>query len=503
MSLHKSAERVSLVPHAAKLLQSMRDIGYSFETAVADLIDNSISANATHIWIDAHWNNGDKYVAISDDGVAMGRAALIEAMRLGSADPTARRNRKDLGRFGLGLKTASLSQCRCFTVACKSKEGVFSVTWDVDVVKNLVPPHDWDVQVVDCEKSCSNSKLKSLIDKRLTGKHGTIVLWEKIDRPNEETMLKVGAEAVFTECLASLSEHLDLTFHRYLVPFGKEARRYIIINEKQLTGFDPFNEGCISCKKPQGEIVRVCGEKVVITPYVLPHPSKVSAEEYRKYEGKDGYLENAGFYIYRNRRLISKGTWFRLVRRSNLTKLLRIKVDVPTSLDSLWGVDVRKSRAEVPVDIRNVLKRFIESWENSARVVYEHRGHKLLNKLISPVWNRIANNNTITYSLNRENVFLEALMASLGPGQKRQLSNYLDAVDGCFPYGSVICDMDKSSYVVRQKEIEANKVAEMLKEYLRLSGATLTESEVLRVSLFHDYPEVVHEVMKKEGGSGT
>ena len=120
----------------------MRDIGYSFETAVADLVDNSVSASARNIWIDAEWNKGEKYVAISDDGVGLSREALIESMRLGSADPTEDRESNDLGRFGLGLKTASLSQCRRFTIASKTKAGVFAATWDIDDARAAVNDDD-------------------------------------------------------------------------------------------------------------------------------------------------------------------------------------------------------------------------------------------------------------------------------------------------------------------------------------------------------------------------
>lgn len=472
----------------------MRDIGYSFETAVADLVDNSISASATSVWIDAEWNKGEKYVAISDDGDGLDRNALIEAMRLGSADPTLERSDDDLGRFGLGLKTASLSQCRRFTIASKTGAGIYAATWDIDDARSATDDDGWAVDVHDCAQLDAETLLGRLVGARLSQtRSGSLVLWEKIDRPDPETTRKIGGENAFTAQLAELTEHLSLTFHRFLNAERKTERVALFVNNREIEGFDPYNSGQIATKQPAPETIIIRNVKVQVTPYVLPHPSKVSAEEYRKYEGKDGYLENAGFYIYRNKRLISKGTWYRLIRRSNLSKLLRIQIDIPTSLDFLWKIDVRKSQSEVPADIKKELQSFIKRWETDAKVVYHHRGSKLIERTIDPLWNRVANNGSICYQINRENPFLENLAASLDAEQAKALKLYLDMVDAAFPHNALMCDLDKDKQNIVNATISESDVLEMLRQYVVLSQRTWTESELLKVGIFNAYPDVVRK----------
>lgn len=495
---HKS-ERVSLVPRAGYLLSSMRDIGYSFETAVADLVDNSISASAESIWIDAEWNKGDKFVAISDNGNGLSRDALIEAMRLASSDPTIDREDNDLGRYGLGLKTASLSQCRRFTVASKTTAGTYAVTWDIDQARAAGDDGGWMVEVLDCTETGRETLLGRLIQERLAGmKSGSLVVWEKIDRPDPETTRKVGGEGAFTDQLSSLIEHLALTFHRFLNSASSKEKVELYVNNKKVEGFDPYNSDQIATKQPAPETIIIRNIKVQVTPYVLPHPSKVSAEEYRKYEGKDGYLENSGFYIYRNKRLISKGTWHRLIRRSNLSKLLRIQVDIPTSLDFLWRIDVRKSQAEVPADIKKELQNFIKRWEMDAKVVYRHRGSVLIERTIDPLWNRAVNDGRICYKVNRENPFFRNLERGLDAEKKKALRLYFDMVDAAFPHNSVMCDLDGDKQTVVSAKISDSDIMEMLRQYVSMSQKAWTETELLRVGVFNAYPEIVHKFV--EGG---
>jgi len=121
-----------LRPDPASLIESMRDIGYSMETAVADLIDNSITAGASNIDIRFSWNDGDPWLAIVDDGYGMDSDELTNAMRLGSKNPLEERDKEDLGRYGLGLKTASFSQCRKLTVISKVGESIEGREWNLN-----------------------------------------------------------------------------------------------------------------------------------------------------------------------------------------------------------------------------------------------------------------------------------------------------------------------------------------------------------------------------------
>ena len=136
-------QTTSAIPEASSMIETFRAIGYNIETAIADIIDNSISANSKNIWINFEWKGSKTWLSIKDDGIGMNDAELIQAMRPGSKNPLQERNQKDLGRFGLGLKTASFSQARKLTVISKKADykSVFW-TWDLDFVNKT---GNWDL----------------------------------------------------------------------------------------------------------------------------------------------------------------------------------------------------------------------------------------------------------------------------------------------------------------------------------------------------------------------
>src|SRR5579872_5411751 len=120
-----------VAPDASAMIESLRAFGYDLPTAIADLIDNSISAGAKNVWLNFRWNGPDSFISVADDGCGMSRTTLINAMRAGSRSPLDPRTPADLGRFGLGLKTASFSQCRRLTVASKEKKNSTCIRrWD-------------------------------------------------------------------------------------------------------------------------------------------------------------------------------------------------------------------------------------------------------------------------------------------------------------------------------------------------------------------------------------
>ena len=122
-------------PGAGALIESLRAVGYSLPTAIADIIDNSIAAKAKNIWLDFYWDGCDSRISILDDGVGMEEDVLSNAMRPGSQSPTDTRDPSDLGRFGLGLKTASFSQSRILSVVSKTSKGEKSRRcWDLNFV---------------------------------------------------------------------------------------------------------------------------------------------------------------------------------------------------------------------------------------------------------------------------------------------------------------------------------------------------------------------------------
>lgn len=355
---------VHLPPTARALVSSLRGLGYSLQTAVADLIDNSISAEATRVDITIEWRAEAIRIAIRDDGAGLSRDRLIEAMRFGANGPNAERREKDLGRFGLGLKTASLSQARRFTVAswCGDEYSVFR--WDIDHLERA--DASWDL----LEGAAVGSE--HCFGVLHAGKRGTMVLWENVDfgrkaeRPDAEW---------FRGELALLERHLGMVFHRFL----GDGRLKIFISGAAVAAWDPFLEGTDPPSDRIGvDSISAPGGRVRVAGFVMPHPDRfANSTELARAGGPEGWTAQQGFYVYRGDRILTHGGWMGLGRRwtrASSSQLARIRVEIPTSADTEWQIDVKKSVARPPATVRRRLEALATSVRDRAREVYAHRG---------------------------------------------------------------------------------------------------------------------------------
>ena len=298
-------ELFDLPPDPSALVSSLRDIGYSFESAVADLVDNSIAAGARRIDIRAFWNVGKPTVAVIDDGCGMTEAELVAAMRFGSKSPLEERSPDDLGRFGLGMKTASISQCLKLQVLSKKSGETTAAVWDVGRICREKEER-WNLVVHRGVSALFDPLLHALHDRFIAGREsGTIVFRSDMDR-----MEKDATEDSFTAAVSALRDHLALTFHRMLKP--ARGGFALSVNDRAVEPFDPFPENNLACQIFPEETIRIHGKTIRAQAYVLPHASKTTAEEWTRFAGADGYRGSQGFYVYRNKRLIISGTWFRL-----------------------------------------------------------------------------------------------------------------------------------------------------------------------------------------------
>jgi len=418
---------IQLLPRASSLIESLRDIGYSFESAVADIIDNSITANANNIYIYFDFNDKKLSLAIIDDGVGMGKEELIEAMRPGTKNPLDSRDKNDLGRFGLGLKTASFSQCRKLTVVSSQNNQKVATVWDLDYVAK---EDNWSLQILDSNEISSLYKVDKL------NKNGTLVLWEKTDRIIDNSVSDNQEDFVY-EKIENLQKHLELIFHRYLK--GKDKVN-IFINGEQLKAFDPFFSNHRATQELAEEIITINNEKIKITPYILPHYSKVSAQDYAYYAGSGGYLKNQGFYVYRNRRLLISGTWFRLIPQSEMYKLARIQIDLPNNLDNLWKIDVKKSKASPPLVIRQRLKKIIDRIAGSSTRVYKGRSRNISDKSVA-FWQRTTARGEIRYSINKKHPLIENFSKKLNKKEANEFEDILKLIADFFPKDSLYADL--------------------------------------------------------------
>jgi hypothetical protein len=476
-----------LPPNPAALIEALRDIGYSLEAAVADIIDNSITAQARSIHIRFGWRENEPWVAFLDDGHGMSEVDLVEAMRPGSRNPRAARSRDDLGRFGLGLKTASFSQSRRLTVVSKQDGQVAARRWDLDEVNRT---NDWTLLPVEPAEISTLPAIAEL------GAAGTYVLWDRLDRLHEGSGDR--AHSALNERLQSIRSHLSLVFHRFMAHEVGFTRVSIAINGNQLEPFEPFNVQNPATQHLPEERVRIDSEEVVIQPYVLPHHSKVSPEEYERNAGEDGYLKSQGFYVYRNRRLIRHGTWFRLCRQEELTKLARVKIEIPNSLDHLWTIDVRKSRASPPESVRVRMRQVVEQIRGSAKRPYTHRGKVIEDRSTDRVWLRQAHNDRISYEINKEHPLVQNLRADLDESTRTRFDGVLRMISSSLPIPALFTDIAGQPKQVEQAIPDLPLLADLVRMMVAANPQAPRDelSAVLkRVEPFAQWPHVLNDLV--------
>ena len=408
----------------------MRDVGYSLPTAVADLIDNSLAASARRIEILTDTDSPSPAIGILDDGDGMSKADLREAMRLGTRSPLEERAVTDLGRFGLGLKTASFSQCRRLTVVTRRNGETCSAIWDLDTV---AATEDWYIEIPDRVPTVP------WIDQ--LGSTGTLVVWQKLDRvigPGSKDTHDV------TRQIDRTASHIELVFHRFLTGGPRHRAVKILMNSRGLEALDPFHLQHPATQRRQEDTFSLNGRKIRIMAVTLPHHRKVTAAEWERHGGPGGHLRNQGFYLYRNRRLIVHGTWFGLAKQSELTKLARVRIDIPNDLDALWKVDVKKASAQPPALVRSRLQKIIKQIGAPSRDVYIHRGRTLSTDNRLPVWVRTQMSNQIHYCLNSEHPVLSGLLNRLTPDLAREFRVLTALIDATLPIDAIFADASSS-----------------------------------------------------------
>lgn len=391
-------------PSAAALTESLRGIGYSMPAAIADLIDNSISAEAKSVWLRFDWRSGEPTISVLDDGHGMDATELVDAMRLGSRSPLERRQPTDLGRFGLGLKTAAFSQCRCLTVATCRLAGKTEIRrWDLDHLSRA--PTSW--HLLKGPGPGSEQLISPLADLP----HGTLVLLEKLDRLGEGVSDETLSERAFLEAIDLVEQHLAMVFHRFLE--GPSPRLRIFINGRdepqQVKPWDPFLlDHPATIRRPVERIATASG-MVEVQGFVLPHKDWLAGEKSDRGAGPGGWTAQQGFYVYRNRRMIVAGSWLGLGSPRRWTKeeahkLARLRIDIGNGADQEWKIDIRKSIARVPYQLRPRLRALGEDARQLARQVFVHRGSygaRPPEPDVSRVWMASQNKSGVVYRIDR------------------------------------------------------------------------------------------------------
>ena len=383
-------------PRADAIIQSSRAIGYDLPTAIADIMDNSIAAGASNIWLTFFWDGEHSWIAIRDDGNGMTEDTLVNAMRLGSLSPLEQRDERDLGRFGLGLKTASFSHCKRLIVRTRMENAsICTRCWDLDYVTRS---REWRLlREVGPE---TGARLAEFDDQS----HGTIVLWEVIDRlvAGNQTESRKQQDR-FLERAEQVIEHISMVFHKFLEPPNRRLTCWV--NGQKITPWNPFLQREDATQWLPEEHLHIGNATVDVAPFILPHHSRIKSDVFQRAASSRGWNDMQGFYVYRNGRMLVAGDWLGLgFQKEEHCKLARIEVNITSSMDMEWQIDVKKSRARPPAVIREDLRRIARLTRAKAVEVYRSRGKVLVRSRDDEVvflWQALRRHGKNRFVLNR------------------------------------------------------------------------------------------------------
>jgi hypothetical protein len=491
------AEVDSAPPKPAALIESLRAFGYDSQTAIADLIDNSIAARAKNIWIDFVWNGTDSSVSIRDDGKGMSEKALVDAMRIGSRSPKDPREPGDLGRFGLGLKTSSFSQCRLLTVASKQAGSQMCTrTWDLDFVEKR---DEW--LLLRSPPAPVSSTLHALDSQQ----NGTVIVWSALDRMVGTTSVdNRQAEDAFYRTADQIRDHVAMVFGDYLRGRGAIS---IHVSGHPVVPWDPFLVSHESIQILPVEPLNWKGNDIQVTPYVLPHHTRMSASDWEKAAGIHGWNAHQGFYVFRNGRLLVAGDWLGLgFTKEEHYKLARIRIDLSSGSDFDWSLDVKKSRAWPPNELRERLRRIARLTRARAAEVYRHRGRKLVSASQGVrvlLWDTLVKQGKTFYRLNRQHPIIEAALRSAE--DSRVIKALLRLVEETVPLPLIYintAEQPKAQYEPfdTASTMHVRAVMEQVLEELVRSGLTPNEArlKLAHIDPFDRFPDLLATIGEEQ-----
>jgi len=456
---------LEIQPHPSAIIQSLRSVGYTPATALADLVDNSISAGASAIQIRVSPNDGirkEGFVAVEDNGRGMVRPALLEAMRWGGQGPTQARAKNDLGRFGLGMKTASFSLGRTLSVATRSMpKGELSVLrWDLDEVAKT---ERWSpTEGLDSNGARIFHQTCLASDET---RCGTVIIISGLDRLNVKSAMPSHASSNEAALFQAISSHLGMVFHHFIAN-GVTIR----LGSSNVRTWSPIAGGSLRDSETFGNGVQIAS-------YVMPHHSKLTTDEFDAMGGPLGWQRHQGFLIYRAGRLIVPGGWLRLFRAEESCKLARIAIHLSNDLDETWGLNVMKSTVIPPSWIVADLKRIGDATRRQAKEVYNFRGEREApgvdaGPLLTPraFWTKSSSGDEVRFRINRAHPVVQTLMLSISDTRHGQA--FLTAFERLLPLDAILQDPKKttngSGHALDTEELRA--FADLAKAAIQVLG---------------------------------
>lgn len=486
------------------MLESLRGLGYSTAAALADIIDNSISADATTVDIQFNWNGKSSNIYILDNGRGMSDVELESAMTMGDKNPLDARSSHDLGRFGMGLKTASFSQCKRLTVA-SSKDGSTScLRWDLDLL-SANPNMGW--MLIEGPAAGSEelpARLGSL-------EHGTIVIWEVLDRIVTDGFTVDDFLNLMEE---NVERHLAMVFHRLLE--GSRPRLHMNLNGRRIEPWDPFMSGHPA--KPWTSPVQrhhtSCGD-IEVQCHVLPHRDKLTEQEYEVSAGPAGWNAQQGFYVYRNLRLLLAGGWLglgqpRAWNREEPHRLARIRLDIPNTADAEWRIDVKKSVARPPVALRSWLTSMATDTRERARRVFAYRGSPSTTTTRAPIeqaWKVDRTAKGIRYRIDESHPSIAAVLEAVSPAQGDLVSSMLRVIEETVPVQRIWLDTAEqretpvTSFASSSDAAVLGVMTTLFRDMIVRKGMTVEDAKA-RLSCtdpFQNFPHLIAQLSQPQG----
>lgn len=449
------SNEVTNIPRADLLMGSMRSMGYSFESAIADVIDNSISAYSTNIQLFFPTTPLDNLaVGILDDGIGMSDGVLFEAMRYGSTSSEDIRKEDDLGRFGLGLKSASLSQCRILTVVSYWKGDITAYTWDYNYIQEK---KQWYVLFLKKEEI---EKLP-YVDIFKQQKKGTLVIWQDFDNLSKSNDGQV--YDALNDLKDTVAKHVSLIFHRFLAKSKNKIN--LFLNNQKIKPLDPFLESHpkttyrkeISIALKDSHDIE---QHILVRPFILPYLSDMSDKDKKLMGGVEDMRTKQGFYVYRNERLIIWGNWFGMTRRNELTKNARIRVDIPNALDDIWSIDIKKQVATIPKRIQNQLTKTVNDALGISVTKQTHRGRRQkVDENIDYIWDRMeGRDKTYYYKVNRDSELLKFVFSNLDEHGSEYVNMLLNEIERSIPMQQIYIDKSNACISIEEDEHRIEEV---------------------------------------------
>lgn len=416
-------------PDVGNFTKSFKSIGYNHYSAILDLIDNSISAGATKVWIDYIKDKKGLFtIVIADNGNGMNRKILIEAMRIASADPTViRTGKKDLGKFGLGMKLASFSQTDKFSVISKTKKTeTISFSWDLEFVRK-------EKKWLLLEDNLFFHKPKI---------QGTEVVLYNVFKDTEINEVQI---------FAKLRTHIAVAYSRM-------KGIVFLINDKEIEPIDPFFSKSLASNHSALESIYIGKVCLGMQSHQIPHVNKMKSSEKRIFAELEEIGLEHGLYVYRKNRLIAWSGWEGLGRNLRINDLYRLAVFSEEDADALFNIEVKKSQVSV-TDTRllNQLKSSIINFADIARKPYQKRAQLSL-KDLSDIWKLEKNSNgKVTFSINKKSEVVKQVEKG-----KIKLTEFLEMIENTMPYESLLYYLNLNKVDSSAIEVKKLETAEIM-----------------------------------------